>query len=324
IVVDNGSGDGTAEMIAAHAAETRLIANSRNVGYCRGNNQGLAEARGRLVLLLNADAVPAPDALERLVTAFDSAPDTCIAVAPKVLYAAAPAFINSLGAHWHATGHWRDIRVGRLDLGGFPPGEQVFGCIFAAVMFHAARLRAIGGFDPRFFSYCEDFDTCYRANLAGYTIHTAPAAVIHHRYRAALATPARRRWHSYLHTRNYLMVFLKNFEAASLLRQAPRILRRYLLSPARVACVAEGPRALIPYLKAVTWLLLHLPGILCSRRATQRLRSVPDEELWTHGPVEERNLFQEGDAPVLSLLALRTARWERQEYEAGGKRYRTF
>jgi GT2 family glycosyltransferase len=86
IVVDNGSQDGSAEMVAERFPEVRLVRNERNEGFARGCNQGIALATQELVLLLNTDTEMAPDALSRMVAWLDEHPDYG-AVAPRLVHA---------------------------------------------------------------------------------------------------------------------------------------------------------------------------------------------------------------------------------------------
>ena len=65
IVVDNASGDGSAEMVREEFPEVVLFANEENRGYAAANNQGIAAARGRNVMLLNPDTEVPREAVER-------------------------------------------------------------------------------------------------------------------------------------------------------------------------------------------------------------------------------------------------------------------
>ena len=67
IVVDNGSKDGTVQMLAQDFPEVRVVANPSNVGYCRAGNQGAEVARGRHLLFLNDDTLMIQDAIAALV-----------------------------------------------------------------------------------------------------------------------------------------------------------------------------------------------------------------------------------------------------------------
>nr|HID14311.1 glycosyltransferase family 2 protein [Anaerolineae bacterium] len=84
IVVDNGSTDGSVEMVRAEFPGVRLIANADNRGFPAANNQGIAAARGRYVLLLNPDTEVVGDALATMVAFADAHPDVGI-VGPQLL-----------------------------------------------------------------------------------------------------------------------------------------------------------------------------------------------------------------------------------------------
>ena len=85
IVVDNASADGSAAMVAAEFPAVRLIANTENVGFTRGNNQGLAVARGRYVFFLNPDTEVVGDALAVMVAYLDAHPEVG-ALGPQLRY----------------------------------------------------------------------------------------------------------------------------------------------------------------------------------------------------------------------------------------------
>ena len=69
IVVDNGSSDGSCEMVEEEFPSVRLMRNAENTGFCRGNNMAMREASGELLVLVNNDAELAPDFLRRLAAA---------------------------------------------------------------------------------------------------------------------------------------------------------------------------------------------------------------------------------------------------------------
>jgi N-acetylglucosaminyl-diphospho-decaprenol L-rhamnosyltransferase len=84
ICIDNASSDGSADMVAAEFPEVRLFRNAENVGYARGVNQGIREARGSRLCLLGSDTEVFPDALPRLVAFLDAHPEVG-AVAPRLV-----------------------------------------------------------------------------------------------------------------------------------------------------------------------------------------------------------------------------------------------
>ena len=84
IVVDNGSGDGSAEMVEQEYPGVQLIRNRENRGFCAANNQGIQASRAEFVALLNNDAEAEPGWLAALLGAFEGRPH-CGMAASKIL-----------------------------------------------------------------------------------------------------------------------------------------------------------------------------------------------------------------------------------------------
>jgi GT2 family glycosyltransferase len=101
IIVDNSPNDGSADEILQRLSVT-LIRNKRNLGFARGNNQGLKEAKGEYILLLNNDATLHPKAIEELVK--ESKDSQCQILQPKILMADNHSVINSTGISIHLAG----------------------------------------------------------------------------------------------------------------------------------------------------------------------------------------------------------------------------
>src|SRR5690606_7521656 len=85
IVVDNGSTDGSAEVVERHFETVRLLRNEQNLGFSAACNRGLEAARGEILLLLNQDTIVEPDWVEALARGLDTTPDTGI-VGSKAFY----------------------------------------------------------------------------------------------------------------------------------------------------------------------------------------------------------------------------------------------
>ena len=336
IVVDNGSTDGSADYVQQHHPTARLIRLTGNTGFCKGMNVGAQSADAELVLLLNQDITIHPDCFRQLLETWDEPPEDCLddragVVSPrpglgvfaKIMFYDAPSVINSFGVDWFKETHWRDYRVGLPDAPDLDRSETVFGSIFPAVMFHRQRFLDMGAFDELFWSYCEDFDVCYRGNILGYRFITSPKAMIHHKYRASStdkSDPLRSR---FWFIRNYLLVFLKNYRLGLLMKHGRQIYRRYLGNALTIAKRNGNAPEVKMYRRILLSLLKHSPRILMRRRWVQKRRVIQDEVLWRNtSPIEDFNIFHVEDCPVLSLLSMRYAKGKVDSYDKDGVEFR--
>ncbi len=322
IVMDNASRDGSVEMLRSDYPEVRVLANRKNKGFCRANNQGIQAADGKYLLLLNPDTVLQNDAIREMLKVFHEGHPDVIGVFPKLLFHDEPLFINALGVKWHIRAHWLDQRVGMLDLGRFNNSEHVFGSIFAALLADAEKFKEIGLFDPVFFTYCEDFDVSYRAGLFGYKFYTAPRAVVYHKYRTTQRTKRSRARHSAFYARNYLAVFVKNYELKNLVKFGPHILYRYIGAPILRAKRSGHWKAIWPLVRAFIGFMIRMPYYIKKRIPIQMHRRVPDTHLWNKEQVEEMNIFNYNDGLTLSLLNLRASKRGDCRYMVGNSEYR--
>ena len=321
VLIDNASIDGSVELIRTKFPDVRILQNEINCGFCASNNQGARDASGELLFLLNNDTVIARDCVEQMAKVLLEQDEWCIGCFPKVVFHSDPHIVNAMGAAWHVRCHWRDARVGQIDLGQFTQPERVFGSIFPAVLRRRELFLRIGMFDETMFSYCEDFDLCYRANILGYHFVTAPRALVRHKYRSTAATAYRARWQHYFFMRNYLYVFLKNYSLKNLIRHFPYAFYRYVARSAIVSLKARDFRSLLLHFRAVAFVLGKLPKLLKARRFVQKNRVRNDESVWSFSNVEHYNIFHHLGRPVLSLLNVRVGLSGLRTYHVAGKEY---
>lgn len=196
-VIDNGSRDGTVELIEERFGRLfRLIRNGSNEGYCRAHNKGVAASTGKYVLTLNPDVFLAPTFLERMVQAISATGDIGSANG-KLLRVGPSSFeengfrippgepiIDSTGLMMLPTR--RQFLRGHMskDEGQFDQMTEVFGPDGAAALYRREMLEdvRIDGqyFDESFFSHKEDVDLAWRAQLRGWKSVYAPDAVAYH------------------------------------------------------------------------------------------------------------------------------------------------
>lgn len=192
IVVDNASSDGSVEMLGEEFPQIHLVANSENVGFTRGNNQGIALSDGRYVLLLNPDTEVVGDALGEMVAYMD-AHQRVGALGPQLLYpdgqvqSSRRRFPDLRTAYVESTfiqPWFADSRILRRYYVLDALDDEILAVdwlVGACLLLRREALEEVGTLDERFFMYSEELDWCYRANKAGWEVVYLPTArVVHH------------------------------------------------------------------------------------------------------------------------------------------------
>lgn len=229
VVVDNGSTDGSVELIRGRFPSVRLIVNEVNRGYGAAGNQAVAACSLPAVLLLNSDTILAPEALHALGSYLARHPRVAV-VGPRLLNAdgslqrsaypfpsAADTLLGETGLH---------LLVRRLPLlrerywrtWSHDAARRVPWVLGAALAIRRTAFAAVGGFDEEFFMYGEDVDLCRRLHDAGFEIHSAPVTTVTHLGGASTGKrPAAMRREFLVSKRRYLLRHESARSAARLL-----------------------------------------------------------------------------------------------------------
>ncbi|MBI5532811.1 MAG: glycosyltransferase [Deltaproteobacteria bacterium] len=185
VVVDQGSTDGSQQMVRERFPLVKLMDLRSNVGFAQGCNRGLEAATQSWVAMLNNDAVPAADWIERLRSAARSASHDVGMIQCKVLFKNRPDRLNSTGILLHADGSADDRGFNRLDQQEVGATE-VFCPSAAAALYRRTMLDSLrsssGVLDCAYFMYMEDVDLGWRARLCGWNAIYEPTAVVHHTF----------------------------------------------------------------------------------------------------------------------------------------------
>lgn len=267
VVVDNGSSDGSGDHVRERYPEVQLVELERNVGFAAAVNRGIAASTGEHVAVVNNDLELDPRWLERMVAALRDHPDAGSATG-KMLFYDRREVIDGAGdfTSWYAVSAPRGR--GEVDAGQYDTPQPVFSACGGAALYRRAALDAVGPFDEDFFAYAEDVDWGFRAQLAGWTCRYVPDAVVFHMGGATSGrVPNLSR---YLFFRNTLSMVAKNWPAAALARNAPRLLL-FLGKSFSASIRGRWFRAMA---RGTRDALLQLPRTLRKRREVQRARRV--------------------------------------------------
>lgn len=181
-VVDNASGDGTAEMVAAEFPEMRLLRQSSNLGFARAQNIGIGAGGGAAVLVLNPDTAIEAGTLAPLLERLADDPRIGC-VGPALIredgsfdHAARRSFPTPLSALGHFSGIGRRSERGPLAAYRAPEVERgpVDAVNGAFMMLRRIALEQVGGFDEGYWMYMEDLDLCRRLADAGWVTYYEP------------------------------------------------------------------------------------------------------------------------------------------------------
>lgn len=221
IVVDNGSTDGSVEMLKKDYPFVKLLTFHYNSGFSVAVNAGVKEAVAPLLLLLNNDMEVASDCLERLVEKSRQYPDYGF-FALKMMNFNHRELIDGAGDAVLRGGVGYRLGTMERDCDRYKKDREVFGSCAGAAMYRREFFDKAGLFDEDFFAYLEDVDLNMRARRLGIRCMYLSDTVVYHIGSATSGSkinPLTIR----LSTRNNINVLLKNYPISYFLRFAPAI-----------------------------------------------------------------------------------------------------
>lgn len=307
VFVDNASRDDTREVLrlalAAASLDARVVALDTNTGFAHANNIAVAALDDcACVALLNPDAFPEPDWLQRLAAAAVRHPEAG-SFASRQMQDGAPGILDGAGDVYHVSGVvWRHGHGRPLDaVPGALDEREVFAPCAAAALYRRADWMAAGGFDERYFCYVEDVDLGFRLRRLGRACWYVPDAVVSHMGSATSGVGSA--FAVYHGHRNVTWTFVKNMPAGRFWRHLPA---HVAVSLAGIAWFAWRGQ-LGAYLCAKRDALTGLAPFVRERRAapplTEAARAAIDAQL-TRGSLLMRG---RGRGPGLAALAFKVA-----------------
>ncbi len=272
IVVDNGSVDGSPELIEEHYPDVELIRLPKNIGFAAGVNVGINSAikQGlKFVALFNDDAEADKDWLKHLVGCLEDNENVGIATGK---------FVNLSGEKLDSTGDlyttWGlPYPRGRNELVSDKYDQEtlIFGASGGASLYRISMLKQIGLFDEDFFAYYEDVDLSFRAQLAGWRVKYVPGSIARHHIGATSGKI--KGFTTYQTMKNLPWLYWKNVPKG--LRW--KILVRFKLAYFSIffSSIAKGKGW--PATKGMLKMLLLLPKKFVQRHKIQKNRTVSAE-----------------------------------------------
>lgn len=254
------------------ALNISITALKTNLGFAAANNIGARLATGKWIALLNADAFPEPDWLEKLLQTAEQNPQYVSFSSRQIQYNN-PEKMDGAGDIYHVSGlAWRSgYNLSSKEYG--LKRKEVFAACAAAALYSREEFLKVGGFDEDYFSYFEDVDLGFRFRLLGEKCLYVPEAIVHH---VGSASMGKRSDFSIYHGyRNMIWTYFKNMPSYLFLIFLPLHIISVLFFIVYFSLSGHGKAML----KAVFDAIKGLPMILEKRKIIQKNRKIKPQDL---------------------------------------------
>ncbi len=255
VVVDDGSTDKSVELIKKNFPEIRIIRHTKNRGFSAAVNTGVRIAKGKLILLINSDVVPAVKLLENVIENFDD----------KNVFA--------VSLHEKGSGSSRGtFSEGYIQIPKGKEYDKISTCFYVSGgsgIFRRSIWVELGGMDEKLLSpfYWEDIDLSYRAAKRGYKLLWDPRSLVEHNHETTISKIPKK-YVTQIMERNRLLVIWKNITSKSLFRKHIAGLTTRSL---------RHPGYLIIFFMALS----HLKTVLKARKKEIKESKVSDEVIFS-------------------------------------------
>ncbi len=301
VVADNGSVDGSVNMLKTDFPTIEIIQLDKNYGFAEGYNRALAQVQADYFILLNSDVEVVPGWIEPVLDLMES--DANIAACqPKILayndkrlFEYAGACGGWLDAYGFAFSRGRVFDICEPDNGQYNDAQQVFWASGAAMFVRAEVYTRLGGLDPYFFAHMEEIDLCWRMQLAGYTVMCCPASIVYHIGGGTLPKGNARK--VFLNFRNNLIMMCKNLPWYEKFWKLPfRIMLDIVFALKNLLAGQTAPCGAVfkAHFAVIDWMLKKkIQGITPRRKPLKSLHGVYNSSIvWQHF-VRKKTTFSE-------------------------------
>jgi hypothetical protein len=274
VLVDNGSGDGTAEWVGRHYPPVKTVRFIVNKGFSAAVNEGIRRSSGHYVFLLNNDTELDPRCLERLVQTADGN-GAYASFAPKMIRYSDRNLLDGVGDGVLRCG--AGYRLGNRESDGvlWEHPMQVFGACAGAALYRRSFFEKAGMFDEDFFAYLEDVDINFRAVRLGMRCLSVPGARVYHM--GSQTSGSRLNTFTVSQTtHNMIRVVVHNYPLSILLRQWPVIVLQHLGWMALMLL----SRHYSAYFKGIRAAIRSFPAMLKKRGQWTNRKTIADSHFW--------------------------------------------
>lgn len=279
LLVDNGSKDGSAELVAKEFPWVRIIRLNQNFGFGAGNNIGAKFVKGDYIAFLNNDTQVSNDWLIELIKASINN-SVCICAGKTIM-------MNNHNLVDYAGGKFT-INGRGYSMGFLKTDNDQKDCFFTAYPCGASMLikskvfRELGGFDEDYFACLDDTDLGWRGWLSGYKTLFCPSSVVYHYYGGTAGEGRLSPLKIFHGTKGPIIMILKNLELRNLFFGIALALL-YDIIEALLLIRSRNFEYLEMKLKAYFWLIRNLANILRKRHCIQKNRKFSDKWLLNKG-----------------------------------------
>lgn len=226
IVVDNGSTDGSVELLKEKFPKVEGIFLKENTGFSVAVNRGLESVKTPYAILLNNDVTVEPDFVLKMESAIEKW-KRCFSISAKMLMMQKPELLDGAGDLYCALGWAFALGKGKSAKEHYTKPAKIFSSCGGAVIYRMEILHEIGFFDENHFAYLEDVDLGYRARIFGYENRYEPEAIVYHAGSAVSGS----RYNEFkinLSSRNSVYLILKNMPLLQIIINLPLLLIGFL------------------------------------------------------------------------------------------------
>lgn len=218
IVVDNGSEDGSREVVREQFPDVELICLEQNFGFCKAVNIGIANSNTAYVILLNNDTEVEPGFVRALEEPMERHPEVFSGSA-QMRNMHRPGRIDDAGDYYCALG-WAFARGKDKPLEDYQRKCYVFSACGGAAIYRRRLFDELGMMDENHFAYLEDVDLGYRGRIHGYRNIYIPSAVVYHAG-SGVSGSRHNKFKVDLTSRNSLYLIYKNMPMGQVLLNLP-------------------------------------------------------------------------------------------------------